>query len=252
MSGAAVMCGSAALRGGAGLVCVATPQDVQQCVASGNPCYTTMVLHQNVSGQYDDRAIEELKTKFETVDTVAIGPGLGNRADVSRLVISLVEQTDKAMVLDADGLNVWAPDSLPHRKQPLILTPHPGEFARLLGISIGEVQSNRAELAKRFAAKYKCLVILKGAGTIVSDGQRIYTNTTGNPGMATGGTGDVLAGFLAALLAQGFSAWDAAVLSVYLHGLAGDLAAAELGQVSLIATDLLTYLPRAIQQHVGR
>jgi NAD(P)H-hydrate epimerase len=154
------------------------------------------------------------------------------------------------MVLDADGLNAFAgqAEKLRGAAKPLILTPHPGEFARLVRLDIATVQSQRQELAARFAREHGVILVLKGHGTIVTDGKRVYENSTGNPGLATGGTGDVLTGLIAALLAQHLEPFAAAQLGVYLHGFAGDLARDQLGEVSLIASDLLTYLPAAFQR----
>ncbi len=153
------------------------------------------------------------------------------------------------LVLDADGLYALEQqtDHLRSRPAPSILTPHPGEFARLLGTDTTTVQSQRQDLAVRFAAEHSVVLVLKGHGTIVTDGRRVYHNTTGNPGMATGGTGDVLTGLIAALLGQGLEPFAAAQLGVHLHGLAGDLARDEVGEVSLIASDLLDYLPRTFR-----
>jgi len=165
----------------------------------------------------------------------------------------LIAQTQTPLVVDADGLNALQGQvaQLRGRAAPLILTPHPGEFARLLGSDISAVQGDRQGLAVRFAAEHRLVVVLKGHGTVVTDGRRVYVNATGNPGMATGGTGDVLTGLVAALVGQGLEAFVAAQLGVYLHGKAGDLARDELGEVSLIASDLLTYLPRAFRALSG-
>jgi ADP-dependent NAD(P)H-hydrate dehydratase len=243
MSGAAVLCGSAALRSGAGLVCVATPKEVQNIVAIGNPCYTTHALDA-------DSAVDDVLKLARTADVLAVGPGLGQSHRIVQMVEVLLSEVDKPIVLDADALNVLRvkPRLFADRQAPVLLTPHPGEFSRLIQQPISHVQANRESLAKQFAAEHKCLLILKGAGTIITDGERVHMNTTGNPGMATGGSGDVLAGVLAALIPQMLSAWDAAVLGVHLHGRAGDLAAAKLGQVSLIASDLLDWLPVAFQE----
>src|SRR5262249_55553000 len=152
-------------------------------------------------------------------------------------------------VVDADGLNALASQvpRLRGRSAPLVLTPHPGEFARLLDSDVATVQGDRQRRAVRFALEHGLVLLLKGQGTIVTDGRRGYVNTTGNPGMATGGTGDVLTGLVAALIGQGLEAFAAAQLGAYLHGRAGDLARDELGEVSLIASDLLAYLPRAFR-----
>lgn len=252
MTGAAVLCGSAALRGGAGLVQVACPADIQHVVAAGNPCYTTAGIATRADGTYSEACLEELARLADPADVVAVGPGLGDREDVGFLVRALlVMLPNKPVVLDADGLNVLAPlkaDGLPERAGPLLLTPHPGEFARLLGIPTAEVQADRERLAVEFGRRHKLVLLLKGHQTVVTDGQRVYRNDTGNPGMATGGAGDVLTGLIAALIGQGLSAFDAAALGAWVHGRAGDLAAGELGQVALTATDLLDYLPGVFRE----
>lgn len=251
MTGAAVLAGSAALRGGAGLVRVACPADVQGIVAMGNSCYTTAAIPQHADGTYSATSADEVIHLAEDADVVAIGPGLGSRADIGVLVRTVVLATPgKPTILDADALNVLAPytEDFGTRTAPLILTPHPGEFARLLGVSTADVQANREPLAVEFAERFGVVLLLKGHRTIVTDGQQVYTNTTGNAGLATGGSGDVLTGLIAAILGQGLTAFDAAALGAWVHGRAGDLAAAELSQVALIASDLLEYLPDVFRQ----
>ncbi len=251
MSGAAALCATAALRGGAGLVRVAVPEGILPLVAPFNPCYMTAPLPQGADGRLAGAAHDELVSLVRANTVAALGPGLGQSADVLRLLLAVLAQTTTPLVLDADALNNLAPhlDQLGPPGRPMVLTPHPGEFARLTGSDIPTIQAHRRELAMRFAAERGVVLVLKGQGTIVTDGRRVYVNGTGNPGMATGGTGDVLGGLIAALLAQGLEAFAAAQLGVYLHGLAGDLARDELGEVSLIASDLLSYLPRAFQAH---
>ncbi len=252
MSGAAVLCGSAALRGGAGLVRVAVPREVQPIVAVGNPCCMTVPLPEDAEGKLDLSAARDILTLARSSDVVAIGPGLGRGAPLTALVTRLLEHLQGPLVLDADGLNAVVQNTAALRRSaPLILTPHPGEFGRLLNVDTGAVQANRRELATTFAAEHGLVLLLKGHRTIVTDGKRLYENTTGNPGMATAGSGDVLTGLVAALLAQGLDAFAAAQLGAYLHGLAGDLAKAELGEVGMIATDLLERLPRAIAGYHG-
>jgi NAD(P)H-hydrate epimerase len=249
MSGAAVLCASAMLRSGAGLVRIAVPDGIWPVVASGNPCYMTAPLPQDEAGRFADTAEVELLELARTSDVVAIGPGLGRSDAVTRIVIALLKGFAGPMVLDADGLNavVGRVDVLRERTAPLIITPHPGEFSRLVEKPIAEVQQKRVDAAGAFATTNRIIVVLKGSGTVVTDGRRFYQNTTGNPGMATGGTGDVLTGVIAALLGQGMDPFEAAQLGVYMHGLAGDLARDELGEVSVLASDLLTYLPRAFR-----
>jgi NAD(P)H-hydrate epimerase len=171
---------------------------------------------------------------------------------LTHLVATLYERVERPLVLDADGLNALAQSgtlaSQPRRlSAPRVLTPHPAEFARLISASTGDVQARREELAQRFAADHGIVLILKGHRSVITDGRRTAINATGNPGMATGGTGDVLTGIVTGLLCQGLSPYDAARLAAYVHGLAGDLAASELGQTSLIASDLLRFLPAAFQ-----
>jgi NAD(P)H-hydrate epimerase len=251
MSGAAVLCASAALRGGAGLVRLAIPQSLLPLVAPANPCYMTAPLAEDPDGRTAAAAAEDLLEHLAWATAAAIGPGLGRSSELPGLLAELMAGTALPLVLDADALNNLSADLTPLKNYagPLILTPHPGEFARLAGCDAAAVQANRRDLAVRFASEHSVVLVLKGHATVVTDGRRVYVNTTGNPGMATGGTGDVLTGLTAALLAQGLETFAAAVLAVYLHGLAGDLARDERGEASLIASDLLEYLPRAFLAH---
>jgi NAD(P)H-hydrate epimerase len=251
MSGAAVLCAGAALRGGAGLVRLAVPEGILPIVASANPCYTTAPLPQDGHGRLNAAALPELLELVRGNNAAGLGPGLGQSADVGAIVSATLEQTSMPLVLDADALNVLTGrlDSLGKHRGPVVLTPHPGEFARLLGCDIPTVQARREELAARFAATHGVVLVLKGYRTVVTDGRRLYLNTTGNPGMATGGSGDVLTGLLAALVGQKLETFAAAQLGVYLHGLAGDLARVQVGEPSLIATDLLHSLPQAFAAH---
>lgn len=253
MSGAAILCASAALRGGAGLVYLAVPAGIQPIVAGANPCYLTIALPEEDHGGLARAAAPQLLELARTCDVVALGPGLGQSAELRELVPALLAGIAVPLVLDADGLNalVQRLELVQARRAPFVLTPHPGEFGRLVQQPIAAVQAQRRELAVRFAREHGGVLVLKGHETIVTDGRRIYVNTTGNPGMATGGTGDVLTGLVAALIGQGLEAFAAAQLGVHLHGLAADLARDDLGEVSLIALDLLHYLPRAFRRFCG-
>jgi NAD(P)H-hydrate epimerase len=253
MSGAAVLCASAALRGGAGLVYLAVPREVQPVVATANPCYLTADLPQDDQGRLAQSAAAPLLDLARGKDVVAFGPGVGRSPALTALVLAVLSQVPAPLVLDADGLNALEGQTgrLRGRAAPLIITPHPGEFARLAGTDVASVQAARQEAAVRFASDHGLVLVLKGYGTLVTDGRRLYTNRTGNPGMATGGTGDVLTGLIAALLGQGLEAFASAQLGVYLHGLAGDLARDDLGEVPLIASDLLAYMPRAFRAWGG-
>jgi NAD(P)H-hydrate epimerase len=253
MAGAAVLCGTAALRGGAGLVQVAVPEPILDVVASGSPCYTTAALPA-VKGHVCCSALPLVLSLCKKATVVVAGPGLGTGDDVAALIEALVGEFSGPLVLDADALNVldarrrWR---LKQRSAPALFTPHPGEMGRLIGRDTAAVQADRRETALAFARDHGGVLVLKGAETLVTDGQRLYTNTTGNPGLATGGTGDVLAGLLAGLLTQGLPPFESAVLAVYSHGLAGDLARDAKGEVALIATDVLAQLPAALRRQAG-
>jgi NAD(P)H-hydrate epimerase len=251
MSGAAVLCASAALRGGAGLVRLAVPEGILPLVAPANPCYMTLPLAQDAHGRLAADAVPELLDALRGSQAAAVGPGLGRGSDVTCAVLAILGQIGPALVLDADALNALPPylERLRRHTGPLILTPHPGEFARLTGRTIPEIQARRQELAVRFALEHGIVLVLKGHGTVVTDGRRVFVNPTGNPGMATGGSGDVLSGLLAALLAQGLEPFAAAQLGVFLHGLAGDRARDHLGESSLVAADLVDFLPVAFREH---
>ncbi|MCP4169467.1 MAG: NAD(P)H-hydrate dehydratase [Fuerstiella sp.] len=250
MSGAACLSATAALRGGAGLVSVAVPKSIQAIVASYEPSYMTIGLPSGGGGQLSDICVDDVRHLVADKDAIAVGPGLGPSKQVADLVLSLLRESECPVILDADALNVVAKyemfarmDSIP----PCILTPHPGEFSRLTGVSTAEIQCNREDAARVFAEKYKVVVVLKGAGTVVTDGNRVFVNSTGNSGMATGGSGDVLTGLIVSQVSQGMSLFDAASVAVHVHGRAGDLAAAELSERGLIASDLLRFLGAAWQ-----
>jgi ADP-dependent NAD(P)H-hydrate dehydratase len=253
MSGAAILCASAAMRAGAGLVKAALPAEIVPIVAAGNPCYTTAALPQDAEGRIAWSAFKALASLSEAHDVVAVGPGLDRSAELSALMVELATIIPNPMVIDADGLNAFAgqAEKLRCEEFPRIITPHPGEFARLLQVDTKTVQAQRRERAVEFARAQNCVVVLKGQGTLVTDGRRVFQNATGNPGMAKGGAGDVLTGVIAAFLGQHLAPFEAAQLGVYLHGLAGDLARDQIGEVSLLAIDLLDFLPPAIRQHQG-
>lgn len=255
MLGAAALAGQAAFRGGAGLVTLAVPQTLQQAIATLCPCATSLPLSTGPGGELASAAVREVLSAAEAVDYLAVGPGFGV-GTVQQDVVRTALAGDRPVVLDADGLNNLARIEgwWEHRCCPLVLTPHPGEFARLRGLSVGEVQADRpAAIAAALGAWRKdasppLVVVLKGAGTLVADGRQLYENDTGNPGLATGGTGDVLTGFAAGLLGQSLELFDAVCLAVRAHGRAGDLAAAELTETALCATDLLETLPQAVRE----
>jgi len=248
MSGAAALAGRAALRAGAGLVRVAVPKSVLPIVASIEPSFTTIPLPEDSAGRISEKAINTILNAAGENDCLAFGPGIGTSSRLRSILQTLIEQEQLRLLIDADGLNNLSkikdwPEKL---KAELILTPHPGEMKRLwVPLFREKLPTDRREQAAQLAQQTKTIVALKGAGTVVTDGQKVYINKTGNPGMATAASGDVLTGVITALMGQGLSNFDAAVLGVYVHGLAGDIAAEKFGRVSLIATDIIESLPAA-------
>ena len=258
MFGAPALAAMAALRGGAGLVRVAVPEVCLETVASFHPAYTTVPLPCDQTGRISEVALDAIREQAEQATIVAFGPGLGQSDAIKQLVQTLWQELAKPMVVDADGLNALGSDEslLANHVGSRIITPHPGEFARLLGGKKLDTQQ-RNEAAAQMAKQAGITVVLKGHHTCVTDGQRTSLNTTGNPGMATGGSGDVLTGLTAALWAQfldtpPFDAWEVARLAVHLHGSAGDLAASQLGQIPVVATDILEALPAAFYEYDAR
>jgi NAD(P)H-hydrate epimerase len=249
MAGAAALCGAGALRSGAGLVRIATAAEVQPTVASFEPSYMTYPLPCDTRGRIQfEAARPELEGLIDPATVIAVGPGLGQSQEIEQLLRFLILETDKPLVIDADGLNALAGQTelLGGLKRPAIITPHPGEFARLSGVPVKTVQAERVERAAALAALAEPLVVvLKGAGTVVTDGKRYFVNTTGNPGMATGGSGDVLTGVIAALVGQKLPAFEAAQLGTFIHGVAGDIARDHHGETGLIAGDIVDALPDA-------
>ena len=248
-AGAAGLVGGSALRSGAGIVRVACPDEVQPTVASFEPSYLTYPVASDPDGLATFEGAKKVLEKFLPQSTVlAMGPGLGQSADLRELVGWVLGSVTLPTVLDADALNNLAGQTelLGHLNRPVVLTPHPGEFARLTGRPTAEIQADRETHALAFTGSAKNLVlVLKGDATIVTDGRRVYTNTSGNPGMATGGSGDALTGVISALIAQRMDPFDAACLGVYAHGLAGDIAKDGNGEVGMIAGDIVDSLADA-------
>jgi NAD(P)H-hydrate epimerase len=251
MSGAAALAGRAALRAGAGLVRVATPKSVLPIVASIEPSFTTVPLPEDSAGRIAASAVNTILNLIPDNDCFAFGPGVGVSQGMCSVLQRLLAQKGLRLIIDADGLNNLSKinDWPEQTKADLILTPHPGEMKRLwAGLFRKPLPTDRRSQAIELANKIKTTVVLKGAGTVVTDGKNIYVNNTGNPGMATAGAGDVLTGVIAALMGQGLDNFNAAVLAVYVHGLAGDIAAKKMGQISLIATDIIESLGEAFKK----
>lgn len=249
MTGAISLSGMAALRGGAGLVKLAVPLTSQEVVAGFEPSYMTVGLPHDEAGRISLPAREMMAELAEKATAIGCGPGLGRSAELHELVGWMYTQLRQPVVFDADALNALStqPELLARPGGPRIITPHPGEFQRLIGAEVRLPRDEMERAAISLAAQSNIVVLLKGHRTLITDGSRQAHNTTGNPGMATGGTGDVLTGMATALVCQGLAPFDAARLAAHLHGLAGDLAAKEMGQVSLIASDLIHRLPAAFK-----
>jgi hydroxyethylthiazole kinase-like uncharacterized protein yjeF len=250
-AGAAAMAGFASLRAGAGLSTVATARSVLPTVAGFHAELMTEPLEETDAGTISLKSLDSgaIAALLGKKSVLAIGPGISRHRETADLVRKIVQKFDLPMVLDADALNAFegCTHEMTDRRRSLVITPHPGEMSRLTGLTIAEIQSDRVAVARRFAREHELTVVLKGHRTLVisREGQ-VWVNPTGNPGMATGGTGDVLTGMVAGLIAQHpDNVFAATTLAVYLHGLAGDLAARERGERSLVATDLMRYLPAA-------
>lgn len=253
-AGAAAMAGMSALRTGAGLSTIATPKSVLSTVAGFHPEVMTEACEETDAGTISLRALEyahmDNLVKGKTV--LAIGPGISRHAETSEFVRTVVQKYSTAIVLDADGLNAFegVSEKLNGKGRGLVITPHPGEMARLTGLSIPQVQRDRIGISRSFAREHELIVVLKGHRTLIAqpDGEA-WVNTTGNPGMATGGTGDILTGMVAGMIAQNPSRIVEAVAgAAYLHGLAGDIACETMGEQSLVATDLIKALPEAFRR----
>jgi ADP-dependent NAD(P)H-hydrate dehydratase / NAD(P)H-hydrate epimerase len=250
-SGAAAMAGMSALRVGAGLSSVATPRSVLPTVAGFHPELMTEPLDETETGTISLRALEygRMDALVQGKTVLAIGPGISRNDESSQVVRSLLAKYRQPVLLDADGLNAFQgqTERLSGKGGTLVITPHPGEMARLVGASVADVQRDRIGVARSVARDHELIVVLKGDRTLVAspDGE-IWVNTTGNPGMATGGTGDILTGMVAGLVAQHPNqVLEAVCAAVHLHGLAGNIACEHMGEHSLVATDLLAALPEA-------
>ncbi len=254
-SGAAALAGLGALKTGAGLVTVATPQSAAPILESKLLEVMTASMPETPEHQLGMEALGALSSFIKHKSALAFGPGLGVSSSTSELLRTLLPQLNAPCVLDADALNNLAPHLkvLASMKMPPILTPHPGEMARLLATSSTQtIQADRIGVARTFATKHHVVLVLKGARTVIAEPHgQVAICPTGNPGMASAGMGDVLTGMIVGLLAQGLTAWDAARVGVYLHGLAGDLAASNMGLHALIARDLFTAIPHALTQTVA-
>lgn len=251
MTGAVTLASQAALRAGAGVVTAAVPRSLNQIMEIKTTEVMTKPLPETDDHTISPEALPGLLSLAKKMDAVVIGPGISRNPNTFSLVKNFLSKLTKPVVVDADGLSALAeePGFISALQAPVVLTPHPGEMARLLGVSVKEVQADRLNLARSCAEKWKAVVVLKGAKTVVAapDGT-IYLNVTGNSGMGTAGSGDVLAGMVGSLLAQGLTPLEASACAVYCHGLAGDRGAESIGKMALTAGDLLGYLPQVLKE----
>lgn len=253
LTGAAILTGESALRSGAGLVTLGIPRSLNTVFAKRIKELMLKPLAETKDKALSINAYPEI-IKFidEKTDILIIGPGLSQNKSTQELIRKIIKNCSKPMVIDADGINALAGNlhllRIAHNaKRTAIITPHAGEMSKLTGLSIAKINKNRKTVAKRVASDYNITVVLKGQNTIAADRKNIYINKTGNPGMATAGSGDVLSGIIGAFLAQGLNAFSAAKYAVYIHGLAGDLTADEKTQLGMIASDIIEKIPEAIK-----
>lgn len=257
MTGAAYLCCEGALLSGAGLVTLGIPKSLNSIMERKLTEEMTLPLPETREGTLSKRAYKKITGFARKCDGLVIGPGLSQNSRTQSLIRSLIKDLKIPMVIDADGLNALAGHlkilrARSSRQRATIITPHPGEMARLISKKISQIQKNRKTVAEKFADEYNVTTVLKGYQTVVASSEgRVYINNTGNPGMASGGCGDVLTGIAGSFLAQGMDSFKAARLAVYAHGLAGDIAARQKGEISLRATDLLKFLPQAFKKVYG-
>lgn len=254
-AGAGSLCVRGALRIGAGLVTLGIPKSMQTVYQIKCTESITLALPETDAGTMSQDAYPHIMKFIESVDAVALGPGLSKHSDTIKLIKKIISTSHKPLVIDADGVNAIAEELLVLRKAkaPLVITPHPGEMAGLLHTSVKSVQADRWKITRELAEKYGITIALKGFHSVIAgDDKKIYINSSGNPGMASGGMGDVLTGIIAGLLAQGLSPLDSARLGVYLHGAAGDIVAQKRGEWGILAGDLLAELPFAMNSIYGK
>ncbi len=249
LTGAAYLASQGALLSGSGLVTLGIPFSLNPIMEAKLVEVMTLPLKETSAQSLAASSEKEILDFTSKVDAVAIGPGISRNKETENLVRGLIPKIKKTLILDADGINAFAgyKDKLKMRSCPLVITPHPGEMGRLIKKDADYVQKNRKAVAKKLSRDSGAIVVLKGFRTIVADKDDVYINESGNPGMATGGTGDILTGIIASLIGQGLDPFGAAKLACYVHGLAGDLAVKEYGEISLTAAGVLKYLPDAFK-----
>lgn len=251
MTGAGYFCGKAAFRCGIGLVYLAVPNSLMHIYAVNLPESIQLPLTATESGVIEEKNTDIILSNLKNKDVLCFGPGLTDKYDIRNLAYKLLPEVNIPMVIDADGLNVIGQDTsfLASLNSSAVITPHPGEMSRLTGLSINAIQEDRVEVCKEFALKSKVITVLKGKNTVIAtpDGE-VFINPTGNSGMSTAGTGDVLAGMISSFIAQGLPSKDAAAAAVYIHGLSGDIAVETKGEHGLMASDLIECIPQAFKR----
>lgn len=251
MTGAAALASTSTLQVGAGLTKLGIPASLNPILEQKVTEVMTVPLAETDQQSISITARDQISDLLDWADIFAVGPGLSTHPETVEFVKWLLSEMHKPLVLDADGLNALAksPDFIKNYPGEMVITPHPGELARLVNLSIDDIQTDRLKIIRRFAQEWGKVIVLKGGPTVIAaPNGEVFINSTGNPGMATGGSGDVLTGVIAGLMAQKLSALDAALVGVYLHGLAGDLAAEDLTEMGMIAGDISDYLPAAIKK----
>ena len=254
LTGAVCLSSLAALRMGAGLVTAAVPKTLNSIFETKLTEVMTLPLKDD-KGFLSLDGFSDISNVLDRVDVIVLGPGASRGPSAQMLLLKIIKEVNKPLIIDADGINALAGnlDILKKRRaKNIILTPHLGEFSRISGLSIDKIKKKRKSLVKEFALRYNLTLVLKGYGSLISDGKKVIENKTGNPGMATAGSGDVLTGMIAALVAQGVGAFEATKVATYLHGLAGDLAAKDLTQNCLIACDIIDYIPKALKRSLKK
>lgn len=255
LTGAVCLSSLAALRSGCGLVTVGVPQSLNSIFEVKLTEVMSLPLRETKEKTLALSSFKQIKNFLKKIDVLTIGPGASTNPNTRKLILKAAKTLDVSQVIDADGINAFVGDlrALRSRKNKnLIITPHLGEFSRLIKKDISYIKEKRKELAKEFSIRYNLILVLKGNNTIITDGKHLFENRSGNPGLATAGTGDVLTGIISSFLAQGITPLDAARSGVYVHGLAGDIAVREITESSLIASDVINYLPHAFKKVCGK
>lgn len=249
LTGAAYLCCQGTLLSGSGLVTLGIPKSLNPIMEIKLTEVMTLPLDETDEQSLSSASQDKILNFVSKVDALAIGPGISRNTQTQDLIRNLIVRIDRPIVLDADGINAFEgfASKLKEVNAPLVITPHPGEMSRLIKKNINDIQRDREGIAKDFSRKFNSVVVLKGFKTVVANKDEIYVNESGNPGMATGGVGDILTGMIASLIGQGLDPFGAAKLACYVHGLAGDLALKEEGEISLTAGSILKYLPKAFK-----